>query len=615
MKAMAVLTSALPVSLPVWTGLSVFCGFVVFAPAVPYWLDAPEFTAAGWTLGHAHPPGHPAMLMILKAFLLLPFGEIAFRANLFSALFGAMSAGLVCRIAQVLAADLLGRPGRVSSLGGFAAGLGFGWSLSGVIQSLSVEVYTLNVALVLAALALVLIEGAGWRVAGPLFVLLALGLGNHHFLMVLAAPAISVAVWGLKGRPIPAIGAGGVLLIATTALIYAYLWVRGSAGAWPAWADTTSPDGVWWVASARLFSESLGGFDDPVSGVAKNLVKAFALLATDFSPAGVVLAAGGLYLCFRSGRLRTAMVLILLLAGSLASKVSMGILDPDNPDDHGYFLGAVASVAILQGLFGAGLAGLAAQGASLPATRWGMRTLGAAVLVATALVPPLFAGPTAVERLRLRDPVAVLRLIWEEQPPRSVLFLSHYPVFFQAMYGQAVEGTRPDVTLVQSSLYRKARGGRFYAERLQRGDPDLGALVQGFVDHGTLDAAEIRRLAAHRPVRFDAEDEPQMPRMRFAGWTLEAWTGTPDRGESPGETVIEAIEVHLARLRSLVPAWPEPMDLETRRVLLRHLASMARTLAGLGQGPSASRLLEAALELNPLDRQLRQMAKALQAPR
>ncbi len=632
------------------TGVLVFCGFLLFLPPVPYWLDAPEILAAGWNLGQVHPPGHPAALMLLKAFLLLPVGEAAFRANLFSAVLGAVSAGLVCRIVQGIATEMrwtrahdrLDRAPRprharlVPGVAGLAAGLGTGWSLSSVLQSLSVEVYTLNAALVLSALTLALSAGRGpepgggagrtdRRVIGPIALLLALGLGNHHFLTVLAVPALAVGLVRWNRSLAASLVASGTVLVAAGGLIVAYLWARGSAGAWPAWADTSTLDGVWWVASARMFSESLGGFDDPVSGIAGNLGKALALLATDFSPVGVVLAAGGLYLCVRSGRVQAAVVLALLIAGSLASKVSMGILDPHNPDDHGYFLGAVAGVAILQGLFGAGLIGLAAEVPLPRPGRWAAGMVGAAVLASTALVPPAMSLPVAVDRAALRDPVEVTRLVWDEQPPRSVLFLSHYPVYFQAMHGQVVEGARPDVTLVQSSLYRKARGGRFYADRLRREDPDLWGLVEGFLRDQTMNATELARLAVRRPVRFDAEDEPVMPGLRFGGWTLEVAVDEAEAGRRPPaeaggggwaghEKTLAQVEDHVRRIRRSVP-WPPPGggDVETRRVLVRHLASMARTLAALGHRPAAARLVETALEMNPLDRRLRGLAADLGA--
>lgn len=600
-------------STSLWTGVLVFAGFLVFTPPIPYWLDAPEFIAASWNLGHAHPPGHPVILMLLKAFLLIPIGEASFRANLFSAGCGALSAGLVCRIALALTSEMAPKRTRARQFAGLAAGLGFGWSLSSTIQSLSVEVYTLNLALVLAALALALRKASDWRVVGPIAILLGLALGNHHYLTLLAVPALAVAVLRQRGRDIQPVLAAGLVIVVAIVFLYGYLYARGLVGSWPGWADTSHLNGVFWVASARLFAESLGGFEDPIAGIAGNLVKAIALLASDFSPVGVVLAVGGVYLGVRLRRLSVVIVLLLLVAGSLASKVLMGILDPNNPDDHGYFLGAVAGVAVFQGAFGAGLLAAVGHGAPMM-VRWAVRSLGVASLIATALTPAALSLPTARERLFLRDPVSITRLIWDEQPSRSVLFLSHYPVFFQAMYARVVEGARPDVTLVQSSLYRKAQGGRFYAERLEREDPDLGALLRRFMQHGTLDASEIRRLAENRPVRFDAEDEPIMTTLRCAGWTMEVLprsTALSPEGRSPCSA--DAARDHVARLRSLVPTWPEPMDIETRRVLIRHLASMARTLAGLRQWDAASVLVDSALELNPIDRTLRSLAAQFRA--
>jgi len=50
--------------------------------------DAGELTAAAWSLGLAHPPGSPLYMILAKIFLtLFPFGHIAWRANLFSAIF------------------------------------------------------------------------------------------------------------------------------------------------------------------------------------------------------------------------------------------------------------------------------------------------------------------------------------------------------------------------------------------------------------------------------------------------------------------------------------------------------------------------------------------------
>ena len=68
--------------------LAVFLILAFFIKPSPFWLDAPEFMAASWQFGQVHPPGHPVAMPLIKGFMLMPFGNIAFRANLFSAFLG-----------------------------------------------------------------------------------------------------------------------------------------------------------------------------------------------------------------------------------------------------------------------------------------------------------------------------------------------------------------------------------------------------------------------------------------------------------------------------------------------------------------------------------------------
>ncbi len=50
--------------------------------------DAGELTAAAWTLGLAHPPGAPLYMILAKVFMMIvPYGHIAWRANLLSSVF------------------------------------------------------------------------------------------------------------------------------------------------------------------------------------------------------------------------------------------------------------------------------------------------------------------------------------------------------------------------------------------------------------------------------------------------------------------------------------------------------------------------------------------------
>ncbi|MCE7958560.1 MAG: DUF2723 domain-containing protein [Acidobacteria bacterium ACB2] len=48
-------------------------------------IDSGELALAAWLPGNAHPPGSPVWLLLGFLFSRLPFGEVAFRMNLFSA--------------------------------------------------------------------------------------------------------------------------------------------------------------------------------------------------------------------------------------------------------------------------------------------------------------------------------------------------------------------------------------------------------------------------------------------------------------------------------------------------------------------------------------------------
>lgn len=66
----------------------------VLCPTV-YWGDCGEFIVAANTLGVAHSPGHPLYTLMGRIFALLPLGNSAFRINLMSAFFCALTVSLL----------------------------------------------------------------------------------------------------------------------------------------------------------------------------------------------------------------------------------------------------------------------------------------------------------------------------------------------------------------------------------------------------------------------------------------------------------------------------------------------------------------------------------------
>ncbi len=71
--------------------------------------DSLEFQLVTYQLGIAHPTGYPLYTSLGKLFTFLPFGDVAYRVNLMSAVFGAAAIALVYLLILQVA-----RPGTVS---------------------------------------------------------------------------------------------------------------------------------------------------------------------------------------------------------------------------------------------------------------------------------------------------------------------------------------------------------------------------------------------------------------------------------------------------------------------------------------------------------------------
>jgi hypothetical protein len=116
----------------------------------PELLDAVMLQMQAAVLGISHPTGYPTYLMLTHLFTYLPFGDPAYRVNLASAFYAALSV-----VAVYWAGLLLSRRVVAAAAGALAFGLGASlWS-----QAVIAEVYTLNALLVSATIVALLL----WR--------------------------------------------------------------------------------------------------------------------------------------------------------------------------------------------------------------------------------------------------------------------------------------------------------------------------------------------------------------------------------------------------------------------------------------------------------------------
>lgn len=158
------------------------------APTVSFGGDCGDFITGSALMALVHPSGYPLHLLLSKLLtVVLPFGDISFKVNLLSALFGAAACavayGIVVALTQSIAAAII-----------TALSLGFSyvfWS-----QAVIAEVYTGSVLFTLLPL-LLLIKFHQIGDRRYLYGLgLALGCGAcHHLSTLMIAPALAISVF------------------------------------------------------------------------------------------------------------------------------------------------------------------------------------------------------------------------------------------------------------------------------------------------------------------------------------------------------------------------------------------------------------------------------------
>jgi hypothetical protein len=403
------------------------------APDV-YWLDSSELAAAAWQLGVAHPPGHGLAALLGKAATLLPFGTVALRVGLASAVAGAIAAALTAMLSRDVAgrvrAYVGGEPSRADEWIGAAAGLSFGLSYAAGFQAVRPEVYALSAALVLATLrGLERFDATGdrrWLYAAAVWA--GLALTNHHLLALAAlVPAAGIFLWKRKVRWafLLAAGALGMALIA-------YLPLRAARHPLVDWGAPTTAARVFWTVSAQAFQKAVA-----TRGSSADLPAVAAAVARELHLIGALLALAGAYLSIRVRELRRVGLGLLAAAAADAAMPALVGFDPANPDAYGYLEVAIALLAVLAGVLPAALFARSRRAAQV-----GGPSLAAATLLAGLLGFP---------RVSLADDGHAARTMggWlGAMPTRAVLITSYFQTVFGVWYLQSVEGARPDVDLV-----------------------------------------------------------------------------------------------------------------------------------------------------------------------
>jgi hypothetical protein len=417
-------------------GVVALAAFVLYAATTPRTVSLEDdslFVLSSYFLGVEHPPGYPLFTLIGHLFTYLPFGSVAYRVHLASALFGALTVGAAWLCTRRLV------PG---SLPAYVAALALALSPVFWSQSIIAEVYTLNTFFLLVLVVLGLTAEHEPRVLPWMALVFGLSLSNHYPLMLLAAPAFAVLLWPLRAELVRRIG---LLLVLVLVGLLPYAWlIWRSWGPRPSsfYGELNSLMEIWWFISragyAGVDHSATAGWLDKVrylTFVGRELFVQFAVL-------GTAVAAAGFAAQWRIlGRRIAAFLTISFLMPSVVLALLLGF-DYDVFRKHIFHVYPLPAYAIAALWLGLGFGWLAERYA-LPRGR--ALAAGAALLAMVAAVGA-YVNLRANHEWAARYAQTVLKLL----PKDAVVFGQGDADLLPMAYFHMVENVRPDITLYQS---------------------------------------------------------------------------------------------------------------------------------------------------------------------
>ncbi|HEY7702112.1 MAG TPA: DUF2723 domain-containing protein, partial [Candidatus Limnocylindrales bacterium] len=229
-------------------------------PGLGFW-DTAELQVVAPVMGTAHPTGFPTYVLLgwLANLVLAPFGEAAFRMNLF--------AGLCIAAAAAVTVDLVRTLTRSTALGVMA---GLGLALTAIVwkNGTQAEAHALHLVLIAILLRLLVAWEQDERDRTLIAAAAVYGLaaGNHSLTLLLAPPIVLYVLAvdrEVLRRPRFLVACLGTA-VATLALVYLELPLRAGPFRAPiVYGRPETWDGFWYIALAEQFRGSVvGPFED-----------------------------------------------------------------------------------------------------------------------------------------------------------------------------------------------------------------------------------------------------------------------------------------------------------------------------------------------------------------
>jgi hypothetical protein len=376
-----------------------------------------------------HPPGFPTYLLLGELFIRIPWGELAWRLNLMSAVCAAGAAGLT--------ATAIIRNPQSAICAGLCLGLApLFWS-----QALIAEVYAPAALFAALVMALCVGKGPAWAVG----LSWGAGLGVHPTLLFLA-PLVAWEIWREPNNRLRRLAAACLPALLMCGILYGpALLARGSVPS--PWGDVSTFDGWWGLVSARLYRGYVFGL--PLKDYPLRLLAWAGLLARQFTPVGAIVAGLGMV------RLRRAQRPLALASALAFGALSIYAIGYNTTDSLVYLAAALPLAALWLGI---GLTQVADWlNRRLPRGAW-------ALLLLPLLQALLFGGQMDVSKDRSAMDWAAQVL--QQAPPQAILLTEQDNHTFTLWYVHDVLGERPDVAVIDVDMWGQEHYRRMMADTL-----------------------------------------------------------------------------------------------------------------------------------------------------
>ncbi len=425
---------------PVWIAgagvgiLALVLYLSTLAPTVLYYTaemkDAPVLPVAAYVLGISHPTGYPTYTILTHLFTYLPVGDVGYRVNLASAVFGSFT---------VAALYFVGVRLSNSVVAGIVAALAFGVSPLFWSQAVIAEIYTLHVLFLATALLILLV----WRekredkylllVAGVIGLAMTHNLTSGLLLPSAAAFVLLVEPRKILDRKIILKGVGVFLL---SLLPYAYLPIRARMDPPLKVQDPSDWEGFWNLVTGGEFKDKMWAFGpDELPGQ----IEMYLDHLTGELP-WALLAAAVLGVAYTLLRDRAAFALLALpYAGFL-----FYALEYDIEDIEYYFIPTYAILSLWSSVgLAAALRGVGRLAAGRNARLRKTVTVALSLLV---LSIPLWGFSETYRQVDMSEDYRgrrILEAVAENAAPNAIVIQHRSPL----QYMKLVEGRREDVLL------------------------------------------------------------------------------------------------------------------------------------------------------------------------